>query len=80
MSLSDQEKLTAARVAIAMKMDSYKEWSDFKVMLQGLTKQKFINFIKNSIEADATGLRNGVAHQTQRADDLDDISTELGNL
>jgi len=73
----DEEKLEETKEAFRRKLDEIETWDDFKILLNNITKQRVINFIKNNLEQSASRYRNIGSNCTGKGNDIDNLVEEV---
>lgn len=75
--MTDEEKLEMTKEAFRRKLDSVATWADFKTLMNNITKQQVINFVKNNLEQNATNYRDAATNCTDKADDIEFLVVEV---
>lgn len=75
--MEDEEKLEITKEAFKRKLDAILTWDDFKTLLDNITRQRIINFIKNNLEQEASRQRDLGINFTDKANDIDDLVVEV---
>lgn len=78
--MTDEEKLQVSKEAFKWKLDQINSWTAFKALLNGLTKQQAVNFLKNRLGTNSTNYRAGATQNTSEADDLDALVGEYDGI
>ena len=78
--MNDEEKLGMTKEAFIRKIDAIPTWDNFKTLVDNITKQQIINFVKNTLEQDALNYRNSAINYTDKADDIDDLVKEVDGI
>jgi len=75
--MQDAEKLELVKKVFRQKLDAVQDWNEFKLLVQDMSKQKFINFIKDGVQLSAEEHRNKASKANNRASSIVSILTEL---
>ena len=75
--MEDKEKLEITKGAFMRRIDTIPTWDNFKSLLNSITKQQVINFVKANLEQNASNCRDNATHSRDMAEDIDDLVEEV---
>lgn len=76
-SLTDEQKLEAAKRAFIEKLDSIDDWATFKSLLQNISPTMVKNFLKNKIEEKEQAYIDASTQLATTSADLGDLVDEI---
>lgn len=77
MALTDEQKLETVCSAFKKKLDEVGTWSEFKTMLNNLTKEKVKTFIRDKLQEYADRERADGNKTVTHGDDIETLITEI---